>query len=62
MEAARKERRGAKLYAVAPMTRAEIDALLKGALVVNAFFGPPPDPPTPGMVAQRKLENAEEIR
>jgi hypothetical protein len=36
----------------------EIEALLIGLSYVNAYYGLPADPPTPGMTAATKLGNA----
>jgi hypothetical protein len=43
---------------VEDMTRDELDALLGGLMFVNAYYGDPPDPPTPGMTARAKLERS----
>jgi hypothetical protein len=40
------------------VTRAEAEALLEGTHYLVGSPGPPPDPPTPAMTAQRKLEKA----
>jgi hypothetical protein len=37
------------------LTKAELQACLDGLMFVNAYFGAPPDPPTPGMTAAKKL-------
>jgi hypothetical protein len=42
------------------LTRDELDAVLRGMAFVNTYFGPPPDPLTPGMTAQAKLERARD--
>ena len=43
-----------KSYTV-ELTEPERQAILAGLVLVNAFFGAPPDPPTPGMTAAAKL-------
>jgi hypothetical protein len=43
------------------LTEDERRALLEGLVHVNAYFGRPPDPPTPGMTAAAKLKEARRL-
>lgn len=42
------------------LTRDEAKTLVGALVYVNAYFGDPPDPPTPGMTVAKKLDKALE--